>query len=82
VGELVLENVKSHLRYRFALGLNNSEAIASTLAHFVSLRRTPETINKLYRLYERVTPSDLQRVAARYFRETTRTVVTLSEVEK
>jgi zinc protease len=75
----LMADVKSHLRYRFALGLNNSEAIASTLAHYVSLRRTPETINKLYRLYEAVTPADLQAVAARYFTEAGRTVVTLWE---
>jgi len=75
----LLADVKSHLRYRFALGLNNSEAIASTLAHYVSLRRTPETINKLYRLYEAVTPADLQAVAAKYFGESGRTVVTLWE---
>ena len=75
----LLANVKSHLRYRFALGLNNSEAIASTLAHYVSLRRTPETINKLYRLYEAVTPADLQAVAAKYFGEAGRCVITLWE---
>ncbi len=74
-----LEAVKSHLRYRFALELNHSEAIASTLAHYVALRRTPETVNKLYRLYEAVTPADLQAVAARYFGDAGRTVVTLWE---
>jgi zinc protease len=73
-----LENVKSHLRYRFALGLNNSESIASTVAHYVSLRRTPETINRLYRLYDRITPDLLQQVAAKYFHAQGRTVVTLS----
>ncbi len=73
-----LESVKSHLRYRFALGLNNSEAIASTLAYYVSLRRTPETINKLYTLYEQVTAEDLVRVARWCFAEQGRTVVTLS----
>jgi zinc protease len=75
----LLTDVKSHLRYRFALSLNHSEAIASTLAHYVSLRRTPETVNKLYRLYEAVTPEDLQAVAAKYFGENGRTVVTLWE---
>jgi len=74
----MLENVKSHLRYRFALGMNNSEAIASTLAHYVSLRRTPETINKLYSLYEQVTAEDLMRMAQWCFAESGRTVVTLS----
>jgi zinc protease len=73
-----LESVKSHLRYRFALGLNNSESIASTLAHYVSLRRTPETINRLYRLYDRITPELLRQVAEKYFQPQGRTVVTLA----
>lgn len=78
VDDSLLANVKSHLRYRFALSLDNSEAIASTLAHYVSLRRTPETINRLYHLYEQVTPQLLQTVAARYFQPNGRTIVTLA----
>jgi zinc protease len=76
-----LEAVKSHLRYRFALSLNNSEDIASTLAHYVSLKRTPETINRLYQLYEWITPDELQQTARRYFRPAGRTVVTLEEAK-
>ncbi len=76
----LLADVKSHLRYRFALGLNNSESIASTLAHYVSLRRTPQTINRLYRLYEQLTPDLLRQVAARYFQSEGRTVVTVPTV--
>ena len=73
-----LEAVKSHLRYSFALGMDNSEAIAGTLARYVALRRTPETINKLYELYARVTPEDVQRIANKYFVEKGRTIVTLT----
>ncbi len=72
-----LEAVKSHLRYRFLLGLDNSESIAATLADYVALRRTPETINRLYDLYSRVTPQDVQRVANQYFVDDGRTIVTL-----
>jgi zinc protease len=72
-----LEGVKNHLRYRFALGLDNSEAIAATLAAYVGLRRTPETINKVYALYEQVSPEDIRRVAAKYFTDDSRTIVTL-----
>ncbi|QOY89163.1 M16 family metallopeptidase [Paludibaculum fermentans] len=78
VDDSLLANVKSHLRYRFALSLDNSEAIASTLAHYVSLRRTPETINRLFYLYEQVTPQLLQTVAARFFQPNGRTIVTLA----
>jgi zinc protease len=72
-----LEDVKSHLRYQFAIGMNSTPAIASTLAHYVGLRRTPETINKRYELYRNVTAEDVQRVAQKYFVENGRTIATL-----
>jgi zinc protease len=78
VDEARLDDVKNHLRYSFAVGLDNAEAIASTLAHYVTLRRTPETINRLYALYDQVTPEDLRRVAAWCLAERGRTTVTLA----
>lgn len=73
-----LEAVKSHLRYSFALELDNSAAIAATLAAYVSLRRTPETINRVFELYRQITPEDVQAVARKYFVDSGRTIVTLS----
>ncbi len=73
-----LERVKRHLRYRFALSLRDSQAVAATVARFVALRRTPETINRLYEMYEKVTPADIQAVAQKYFVEQGRTIVTLA----
>lgn len=73
-----LEDVKQHLRYKFALRLNNSEDIGETVMHYVALRRSPETINKLYERYAAVTAADLQRVAAKYFVERERVTVTLT----
>jgi zinc protease len=65
------------LRYQFALGLDSTPAIASTLAHFINMRGTPETINKRYALYQSLTPADVQRVAKAVFVESERTIVTL-----
>jgi zinc protease len=73
-----LEAVKSHLRYGFALRLDNSAAIADTLARFVSLRRTPETINRVFDLYSKVSVQDVQEIARKYFTDSGRTIVTLS----
>jgi len=73
-----LEAVKRRLRYRFALSLNSSEAVAAAVAHYVALRRTPETINRLYDLYSRVTPDDMRNVARKYLVESNRTIVTLT----
>ena len=62
--------------------MDNSQAIASTVAPYVSLRRTPETINKLFDVYASITPEDIQQMAGKYFVEKQRTVVTLSNKEK
>ena len=73
-----LEAVKRHVRYQFTLGLDNSEAIAGTVARYVALRRTPETINRLYAVYDSITPEDIRAVARKYFTDDSRTIVTLA----
>ncbi len=72
-----LEGTRSHLRYGTALALNSSEAIANFLAPYVALRRSPETIDKVFALYNRITPEQIRDTAARYFTESNRTIVTL-----
>jgi zinc protease len=73
-----LEALKQHIRYEFALSLNNSERIAGTVAEFVALRRTPETINRYYDAYAKLTPEDIRKVARKYLTDKNRTVVTLT----
>jgi zinc protease len=73
-----LAETSSRLRYSFALRMNSSEAIAGALAPYISLRRTPVTIDKLSALYESITPEDVRAAAARYFVEKNRTIVTLA----
>jgi zinc protease len=73
-----LDATRSRLRYGLALQMDSSNAIADTLAPYISLRRTPETMNKLFALYDQLTPEDIRAAAARYFVERNRTIVTLS----
>lgn len=73
-----LDRVKRHLRYRFALSLRESGAVAATVARYVALRRTPATINRLFALYEQLTPAAIQAAARKYFVDAGRTVVTLA----
>jgi zinc protease len=73
-----LETLKQRMRYEFALGLDNSEAIAQTVARYVALRRTPETINRYFDLFDKLTPEDIRKVAAKYLVEKNRTAVTLT----
>jgi zinc protease len=78
ISQAKLDATRSRLRYSVALGMNSSEAIASALAPYIALRRTPETVNKLFTVYEQITPEDIRAAAARYFVEKNRTIVTLS----
>jgi len=78
VDQAKLDATRSRLRYSFALRLNSSAAIANALAGYIGLKRTPETINKLFALYQQITPQDIQGIAKRYFAPDNRTVVTLT----
>ena len=73
-----LEALKRHVRYDFALGLDNSEAIAATAARYVARTRTPESANRFFEMYARLTPDDIRAVARKYLIERNRTVVTLT----
>jgi zinc protease len=78
-----LDAVKSNLKYGFALRMRDTEAVAQAATRFVALRRTPETINRLYSLFMTISPKDVRSVARKYFSDNSRTVVTLvSEVSR
>ena len=73
-----LEEVKQHLRSRFTLSLNNTEAVAAAVARALRADRSVDTIDRLYDLYSRISPEDIQHAAARYLGVKNRTVVTLT----
>jgi zinc protease len=73
-----LDAVRKRLRYQLALSLDSSDAIASVLAAYIAVRRTPETLNKLYDQYAALTPEDIQKAASKYLVENNRTIVTLT----
>ena len=79
VDEAVLADTKSAMRYAFARGLNSPGPIAETLAHYLQLTGDPETVNRVYELYDAVSVDDVLTVAEKYFAETNRTVVLLTE---
>jgi zinc protease len=70
---------KSNARYGFVRRLDNTESIASVLATFVSVERDYDTLNDYFRVYETLTPADLQAVARRYFTDEGLVVTTLSQ---
>lgn len=72
-----LETIKSHLRYAFANALDSPDTIAYAVSESIALTGRPDSMNPRYAAYEKLTPADLQRVAARYFTAANETVVTL-----
>ena len=76
-----LDATRSRIRYSFALHMNSSSAIANAVAQYIALRRTPETINKLFALYREISPDDIRAIARQYFTANNRTIVTLSSIK-
>jgi zinc protease len=58
--------------------MDNSDSIAGILARFVALRRTPESMNRFYDMFAKITPEDVQQAAKQYLVESGRTIVTLT----
>jgi zinc protease len=79
VDEKLLADTKSNLKYSFAMRIDNPDAIANTLCHYIALTGDPETINRVYDLYDKVTVDDVKATAAKYFIPTGLTVATISE---
>jgi zinc protease len=78
----LLEETKSHLKYSFSMSIDNPDAIANSLCHYISAAGDPEALNKLYALYDKVTINDLKMVANKYYTENRLTIATISPDEK
>ena len=78
VSEELLADIKSNRKYSFASALGTTDGIASSLAHYLNLTTDPGTVNSLFDLFDKVTPSDIQEMCQKYFVKTNSTVVTLS----
>ncbi len=72
-------DIKSNLKYSFANGMDNSEAIASAIVEYVAKTRDPETVNRVNQLYDTITPQHVQQKAGEYFTDNGLVVVTLSQ---
>jgi zinc protease len=73
-----VQDAKQNARYALLRRLDNTEEIAATLARFVRFRRSYETLNNLYRQYERLTSADLLRAAERTFTDERLVLTTLA----
>lgn len=78
VSEEKLADIKSNLKYSFAQSLGTTDGVAGSLAFYINLTTDPDTVNKMFALFEKVTPQDIMSMAQKYFVESNSTVVTLT----
>jgi zinc protease len=82
VDEKKLQDTKSNLKYSFAMGIDDPSAIANSISHYIQLTGDPESINRLYAMYDKVTNEDIIMVANKYYVESALTIATISSDEK
>jgi zinc protease len=70
---------KSNARYSFVRALDNTEAIADTLAQYVHFHRSYDTVNAYYRQLAALTPKDIQEVSRKYVTDAGLVVTTLGK---
>jgi zinc protease len=76
-----VEQAKSYARYSLIRSLDNSEAVAETLAEFVKFNRSYSTLNDFYRVQAALTPVDLRNAARKFITDENMIVTTLSKDE-
>jgi len=73
-----LADAKSANKYGLIRSLDNTEAIASTLASYVHFNRSYGTLNRYYKVIDSLTPADLLAAARKYLVDDSMVVTTLS----
>ncbi len=76
-----LADAKTNARYSFARTLDNSDAVAATLARYVRFERSFDTLNALFRAYDALTPEDVLAAARRFITDENALLTTLAEGE-
>ena len=82
VDKNILAKTKSNLKYSFAMSIDNPDRIANSLCHYIMLTGDPESLNRLYALYDNVTVEDVKMVANKYFIPNGLTIATITDDEE
>lgn len=73
-----LNDVLSNMKYSFLHSLDNANAIASTLAYYVSVTGNPHSLDEFYTTLTSLNPYDIQNAAKKFFVKEKRNIVTLT----
>ncbi len=82
IDENSLKQAKERIRYSFALSMDSPDAIANAVSLYIWVTGNAESINTSYKLFDTVTPADIQRVAKKYLVKSGLTIATISPDEK
>ncbi|HEX2834767.1 MAG TPA: pitrilysin family protein [Thermoanaerobaculia bacterium] len=74
-----VDDAKANQRYAFLRGLDNTDAIAGTIASYAHFNRSYDTINQYFRELASVSPASIQTAAQKYFTDKNLVVTTLSQ---
>ncbi|MDH3269517.1 MAG: insulinase family protein, partial [Ignavibacteria bacterium] len=77
----LLDETKSNLKYSYAMRIDNPDAIANSISHYIYLTGDPESLNRLYSLYDEVTIEDIKMVVNKYYVDSALTIATISSDE-
>jgi zinc protease len=61
---------------------DNPTAIAESLSHYIWITGDPESLNRTYAQYDKVTAQDLMDVAKKYFHAQSLTIGTISSADQ
>lgn len=76
-----LADIKSFLKYSFAMRLDSPDQIATSLSQFIWLNGNPESLNNYYALFDKVNAQDIMNAAKKYFVPGTLTIATIGPGE-
>jgi zinc protease len=76
-----LDAVKSHMKYRFLLGLDTPRSVAENAADIIGVAGELEAVETLYTTLGQVTPEDVRAAAQEWLRDQQRTVVLVREAK-
>jgi len=78
VDGLLLSQTKSNLKYSAAMNMDNPSSIAGSLTYYIWITGDPESLNRIYAAYDKVTSEDIMRAAKKYFVPQHLTISTIS----
>ncbi|MFV8753730.1 M16 family metallopeptidase [Nannocystaceae bacterium ST9] len=76
-----LDAVKSHMKYRFLLGLDTPRSVAESAADIVGVAGDLEAVETLYATLGQITPEDVRDAAREWLRDQQRTLVLVREAK-